>query len=365
MALQVTVALLVVTCPCAIGIAIPLSYEIVQARLRRAGFFVRRRELLDKLPRVRKVLFDKTGTLTLGRLELIDEAPLRALDPDAKDAAWDMAARSNHPVSRCIAGVLGNLGARFSPDADVEEIPGQGLQLERAGRVYRLGKASFAAPGVEGLSGTVFSIDGSAAAVLHTAESVRSDAKREIAALREEGMEVWLISGDAQRRVTNMAASLGIDAEHALGGQRPEDKAAAVAALDEEDTLFLGDGVNDSLAFERALCAGTPAVDRPVLPGKADFFLLGEGLAGLREAVSASRELQRVVRRNVCVALAYNVLAVIASLAGWMTPLRAAIFMPTSSITLLLVTITSLQAVKKAARSRGSKTVNRELEAAA
>lgn len=268
-------------------------------------------------------------------------------------------------MSRCLATELGRIGARFHPDAEVEEIPGQGLLLERDGHVYRLGRPSWAAPGFEGASGTVLSIDGSAAATFRTAESVRSDARREIASLRGQGMEVWLISGDAQTRVTEMADSLGIDAEHALGGQRPEDKAATVTALDREDTLFLGDGVNDSLAFERALCAGTPAVDRPVLPGKADFFLLGEGVSGLREAISVSRHLQSVVRRNVAVALAYNVLAVIASLAGWMTPLRAALFMPTSSITLILVTITSLQAVKVAKRKKGAMAVNRELEAAA
>src|SRR5690606_38205588 len=125
-ALQVTVALLVVTCPCAIGIAIPLAYELVQARLRREGFFVRRSSLLDKLPRVRKVLFDKTGTLTLGRLRLVDPAAVRDLPEALRDAAFDMAARSNHPVSRCVAAALAEAGARFDPEARVVEVAGQG-----------------------------------------------------------------------------------------------------------------------------------------------------------------------------------------------------------------------------------------------
>ena len=351
-ALQITVALLVVTCPCAIGIAIPLAYELVQARLRRGGFFVRKQELLDKLPRVRKVLFDKTGTLTLGRLHLEKADELRALSPELRDAAYDMAARSNHPVSRCIAAELAKAGARFDADAAAEELPGKGLQLERGGRTYRLGKASWAAPEHDQPAATVLAVadasgNHATAAVFRTAESVRADARREIAALREGGIDVWLVSGDAPAKVASMAAQLGVDAENALGGQRPEDKAAVVAHVDAQDTLFVGDGVNDSLAFERAFCAGTPAVDRPVLPGKADFFLLGEGIAGIREALALAAKLHVVVRRNLVVALAYNVLSVATCLAGWMTPLRAAVFMPISSLTVILVTIASLQAAKR------------------
>lgn len=351
-ALQVAVALLVVTCPCAVGIAIPLAYELAQAQLRRAGFFVRKRELLDKLPRVRKLLFDKTGTLTLGRLQLADPAAVRSLPDALRDAAFDMASRSNHPVSRCIAGELAKCGARFSADAAVEETPGAGLSLLRDGTLYRLGRASWAAPDHTDATATVLSADGIAAATFRTVESVRADARREIAALRGDGMQVWLVSGDAGAKVASMAAALGIDAQNSLASQRPEDKAAAVARIDEQDTLFLGDGVNDSLAFERALCAGTPAVDRPVLPGKADFFLLGEGISGIREAIALSRKLQRVVRRNVIVALAYNLLSVAACLAGVMTPLRAAVFMPVSSLTVILVTIASLQAAKRREEKR-------------
>jgi P-type Cu2+ transporter len=139
-----------------------------------------------------------------------------------------------------------------------------------------------------------------------------------------------------------MARALGVPVEHALGGQRPEEKAQAVRRIDRQDTLYLGDGVNDSLAFEAALCAGTPAIDRPVMPGKADFFLLGEGLAPLRDALALSRKLRAVVRRTLVLALAYNVLAIATCLLGLMTPLRAAVAMPLSSLSLLLLTAYSL-----------------------
>jgi P-type Cu2+ transporter len=341
-ALEVAVALLVVTCPCAIGIAVPLAYELTQTRLRRLGLFVRRQDLLDRLPRVRKVLFDKTGTLTLNRLELVDREVVDALSPELRDVAFDLAARSNHPVSRCLAAALSRVGARFSAGAQVTEHPGLGLEWLRADGTWRLGAPAWAAPGATDVAGTVLSLDGQPRASFALRESVRADACRELAALRATGHEVWLISGDAPARVEAMAEALGVPVAHALGGQRPEEKAATVARLDAADTLYLGDGVNDSLAFERAFCAGTPAIDRPVLPGKSDFFLLGEGLSAIRAALELSLTLRQVVRRLLMRAVAYNVVAVTLCLAGWMTPLRAALLMPASSLFLLLYTLHSL-----------------------
>jgi P-type Cu2+ transporter len=343
-ALQVAVALLVVTCPCAIGIAVPLAYELTQSRLRRLGLFVRSQDLLDRLPRVRKVLFDKTGTLTLGRLELVDREAVDALAPELRDVAFDLAARSNHPVSRCLAAALSRAGARFTAGARVTEHPGLGLELLREDGMWRLGAPEWAAPGATGPGGTVLARNGQLLATFALRESERVDARREIQALREAGHEVWLISGDAPARVRAMAEALDVPVEHTLGGQRPENKAEAVARIDQADTLYLGDGVNDSLAFERAFCAGTPAIDRPVLPGKSDFFLMGEGLSAIREALELSGRLRRVVRQVIGISLAYNGVTVAVSLAGLMTPLRAAVVMSLSSLSLILFTLVSLSA---------------------
>lgn len=342
-ALQVTVSLLVVTCPCAIGIAVPLAYELAFARLRRVGVFVKAGDLLDRLAAVRKVLFDKTGTVTLSRLELVDAQGLGGLDPGARDAAYDLAARSNHPVSRCLAQELSLRGARFHADLTAREVPGEGVELVRDGEVWRLGRPRFAAAGTDGLFGTVLGRDGTAVATFATRETMRPDARRGLDELRAAGLDVWLVSGDAPAKVAGVAVALGVPPDQALCQQTPEDKAAAVARLDAKDTLYLGDGVNDALAFAQAFCAGTPAVDRPVMPGKADFFLVGEGLGGLRELFSVSRLLRATVRRNVTVALGYNALAVAACLAGWVTPLRAAVAMPVSSLVVLALTVWSLQ----------------------
>ncbi|MCE9667628.1 heavy metal translocating P-type ATPase metal-binding domain-containing protein [Myxococcus stipitatus] len=359
-ALEVAVALLVVTCPCAIGIATPLAYELVQARLRREGFFIRATDLLDRLPRVRRVLFDKTGTLTLGRPELVDRDALEGLPAEAREAAFDMASRSNHPASRCVAEALARLGTRFSPEARVVEHPGQGLELVREGVRWRLGRAEWGpadlGPAREdgresSPTGPVLTRDGVVVATFPLREALRPDARRELLALQAEGQDVWLISGDAPARVHALARALGVPSAQALGGLRPEDKAQAVARIDQGDSLYLGDGVNDSLAFERALCAGTPAIDRPVMPGKSDFFLVGEGLASLRKALVLSLRLRLVVRRLLGLSIAYNVVAVVVCLVGWMTPLRAAVAMPATSLATVLFTAWSLSAPRRQASS--------------
>lgn len=342
-ALEVTVALLVVTCPCALGIAVPLGIELALAGLRRGGVFVRTGDLLDRALTVRKVLFDKTGTLTLGRLELVRPELLDTLAPEVRDRLHDMAARSNHPASRCLAEATGRLGARYSPEAEVTELPGQGLELTVDGETWRLGRASFAALWETVKSeGTVLSRDGRPVAVFALREAMRQDAAREIAALHEKGLQTWLVSGDAADRVTSAADMLGIPGANVLAAQSPEDKSAAVARLDIKDTLFVGDGVNDSLAFAAAHTTASPAVDRPVMPGKADFFLLGEGIGGVRRLLDMAHRLRGVTRRTLFLALGYNVLAVTATLLGFMTPLRAAVAMPASSLIIIAITLASL-----------------------
>ncbi len=350
-ALNVAAALLVVTCPCAIGIAIPLAYELVQSRLRRRGLYVRAPDLLDRLAQVRKVLFDKTGTLTLGRLELVRPEVLHALSPEARDVAFNLAARSNHPVSGCLARALAGLGAKYDALAQVDEREGQGLELRAGDVVWRLGRPSWAVAEAEAegpVVGAALTRNGQLVASFATTEALRPDARKEVAALGEAGAEIWLLSGDAQPKVSALAEALGVPANQALGGLLPEQKSAVVGRLDREDTLYLGDGVNDALAFERALAAGTPTIDRPVMPGRSDFFLIGEGLSPIRDALAQAVHLRRVVKRLLTISLSYNVLAVSACLLGKMSPLAAAITMPASTVTLLLLTVWSLRSRRHA-----------------
>lgn len=345
-AVNVAASLLVITCPCAIGLAIPLAYELTQSHLRRAGFFVRAGDLLDRLVGVKKVLFDKTGTLTLGRLELVEPGALGQLTAPERDVLWNLAVRSSHPVSGAIARAL--RGARYERAADVEETWGQGVAWQRDDGLWRLGRSRWARPGSEG-DETVFSRDGEVVAHLPTREALRGDARAELGWLASRGYEVWLISGDAQARVEAMADTLGVPRARALWGQRPDDKAQAVARLDAGDTLFLGDGVNDALAFQAATVAGTPAIDRPVMPARSDFFLVGEGLAPIKSALARAAHLRALVQRILVASLTYNVVAISLALLGKMTPLLAAITMPASTLTLLGLTLVGLERFGRAA----------------
>ncbi|MBX7114693.1 MAG: heavy metal translocating P-type ATPase metal-binding domain-containing protein [Myxococcaceae bacterium] len=351
-AINVAVGLLVVTCPCAIGIAVPLAYQLTHARLRKAGFYARRDDLLDRLPRIRRLIFDKTGTLTLGSLELVDAAALPSLSSEVRDVAYNLAARSSHPQSVCLARALEKAGAVFDASLSCEEHAGKGLEATVRGRRYRLGKWAWAVSETPPADarGPVLTCDGRLLAAFAMREVMRAEAPAVLGRLQAQGFDIHLLSGDRSEAVSEVAARLSVAPTHAQGALSPEAKAAQVRALDRADTLYLGDGVNDALAFQAAFCAGTPAVDRPVMPGKADFFLLGAGLWGLEAAIEQSSALRRAVRRLVAASVSYNTLVIMLGLAGLLSPLRAAVAMPLSSITLVLMTLSSIDRQPQALR---------------
>ncbi len=341
-ALSVTTAVLIVTCPCAFGIATPLGYELVQAGLRRAGLFIRTSGFLDRIGAVRRVVFDKTGTLTTGNLKLVNPDALAQLTSSEKTALFNMVARSSHPKSAALKRVLTT--QHFDSQYRVTELPGLGLELFDGERVYRLGSADWALAEASDTAAdeVVFSVCGIGRASFHLQEELRTDAVREIAKLEELGLEVWIVSGDTQEKVDAISATVGVDPARALGDHDPAAKERFLADHDRHDTMMIGDGLNDSLAVARAFCSGTPAVDRPFVASRADFYFTTPGLEPLGTAFRASKELQRVTRRNLAIALGYNFIAVALSYAGWMSPLLCAVFMPVSSLSVVMLTVASL-----------------------
>jgi Cu2+-exporting ATPase len=326
-ALVVTAGVLIVTCPCAFGIATPLGYELALAGLRRAGLFVRAAGFLDRARGITKVVFDKTGTLTTGALELDDPSTLDRLTPAERTTLYNLVARSGHPKSQAIARALEKKGALFVHGLDVVEEPGKGLV-----------HGTCAVRASEG--DVAFVVDGAPRATFRLRERLRPDARREVESLERAGYEVWILSGDDQKNVEALADRAAVPRARALGGKSPEAKLAFVREHDRGDTLVVGDGLNDSLAVERATCSGTPAIDRPFLPARSDFYFTTPGLRPIGLALRAARALEEVTRRNLAVALAYNVVAVGLAYAGLLSPLVCAVIMPVSSIT--VVTCTSL-----------------------
>lgn len=341
-AAQVATSLLVVTCPCAFGIATPTAYELVQAGLRRAGLFVRNPGFLDRMTEVRRVVFDKTGTLTAGALSLCDPTVLTSLSADERRVLENMVARSLHPRSVAVRDALtGGRDARFDGAIEVIEESGRGVSAMFNEQRYRFGREDWAVEGGDP-GATAFSVNGELRARVEMVERLRPDAARELNQLRSDGYEVWILSGDAPERVARMAEALNLPAARALGGLSPEGKAAWLDAHDRGDTLMIGDGINDALAAQRAHCALTPAVDRPFMPARTDAWFVTPGLRPVRLALRAAHGLRRTVRRNLAAATVYNAGAVALCLAGEMSPLVAALLMPLSSLSILAATIAAL-----------------------
>ncbi len=338
---SVVTAVLVVSCPCAIGLAYPLTDEMATVALRRRGVFVRTGDLWARLAGVRQLAFDKTGTLTLETLVLRNPEALLQLDRDAHDALLTLVRDNPHPISQCLLENLLGRGLGSVLESDVQEVIGQGVALDAAGHHWRLGRpawAGMAAASDLAARGTWFTRDSEVLADFQFADAARPDARAELAELGRLGYPTYILSGDHRPKVAALAAELGLPPSHAHGDLTPREKAAWLERHGANRTLMLGDGANDSLAFDQALCRGTPVIHRGHLAQKADFYYLGRSISGLRALFIVSLVRRRSQRIILGFSIAYNVLAVGLAVAGRMNPLVAAILMPANSlITLALV----------------------------
>ncbi|RYD31873.1 MAG: HAD family hydrolase [Verrucomicrobiaceae bacterium] len=370
-ATQVFISVLVVSCPCALGVAVPLAHELAVARLRAAGIFVRTPDLWRRLLRVSRIVFDKTGTLTLDTPRLLHPEVLTSLPKDAVRALATLVSESRHPVSAAMREALA-LQDLFHPAATVggpenrpEEICGHGLRFpDSAGVLWELRRPSdrdsgshpeMPTPGnsQEASADTVLTRDGRLVAGFQFAETGRTDAAEVIAGFRKQGKSVFLLSGDRESKVRAMAESLGIPAHQALARRTPEAKGAWMR-LHGRDALFIGDGANDTLAAKSACCSGTLAVDRTLLAESSDFYFLSRSLSPLRLLFSMARRRQAAVRRAFIFAVIYNLGALALALTGRMNPLLAAILMPLSSLATILIITATLNRRRKADRRGGS-----------
>lgn len=323
----VVVAVLVVSCPCAVALAFPLADEMATVAVRRRGVFVREGDLWAKLSRVRKLVFDKTGTLTLETPVLQNPEALAALDVGARGTLLALVRDNPHPVSQCLLENLLASGPVEAAVGEVRETIGCGVELG----AWSLGRVGWR-DDASGEAGTVLARDGEVIARFVFTESARPDARREITALQSSGLPAYILSGDSSEKVTQLAGELGLPPAHALGDLTPQDKARWLEDHGADDALMLGDGANDSLAFDHALCRGTPVIHRGVLERKADFYYLGRGIVGIRALFEMDRIRRRTQVAVLVFSVAYNLLAVGLAVAGRMNPLIAAALMPINSL---------------------------------
>ncbi len=333
-ALLHAIAVLIITCPCALGLAVPAVQVAAVGRLLKRGVLVKSADALERLAAVDTLVFDKTGTLTTGRPELQNRAEIA---PEDLALAAALAAESRHPLARALSRAA---AARPALRVAVTEHPGDGLEAVVEGRRLRLGRRAWC--GIEAAED-----DGSSAMELWLAgegrrpqrflfrDAVRADAAEVIARLRARGLAVELLSGDRTAVVADLARQLGIELWQ--GDCRPADKIARLEALAAagRKTAMIGDGLNDAPALAAAFASLSPAEAADVSQVAADIIFQGDRLAPIEESLDTARRARRLVLQNFGIAFCYNVIAVPIAVAGMVTPLIAAIAMSASSIVVI------------------------------
>ncbi|WP_102226265.1 heavy metal translocating P-type ATPase [Acidimangrovimonas sediminis] len=333
LAVNIAVAVLIITCPCALGLAVPAVVTAASGRLFRRGLLIKDGTALERLAEVDTVVFDKTGTLTMGT------PVLRNLHDHSRadlEIAAALAGASAHPLARALADAAAAEGVGPAPLSDLREVPGRGIEGLWQGRRVRLGRAEWL--GAEPVAATATWLDtGEGAPRAFTfADRLRPGAEAAVAALKAQGKRVLLISGDTEASVADLAARLGI-AEWTAGAL-PKQKAARVAALAGQGArvLMVGDGLNDTAALAAAHVSISPASALDAARVASDIVLLGQDMAPIAEAAQVARRAVRRIKENFGVSLAYNLIAVPVAILGLATPLAAALAMSASSITVSL-----------------------------
>ncbi len=327
-AINISAAVLIITCPCALGLAVPAVVTAASGRLFRKGFLIKHGTALERLAEVDTVVFDKTGTLTLGAPQ---PANLADHPMDVLQVAVALAQGSSHPLAMALTDA--------APPADVtdlHEVPGYGIEGTWRGARVRLGRAAWCGAAEVDVTATYLALPDGSTHVFTFADSLRPGAEVAVAGLRAQGLAVRLISGDAAGPVAAMALRLGIT--DWVAGALPAEKAAAVAQMTAQGrrVLMVGDGLNDTAALAGAHVSISPASALDAARVASDIVMLGQDMQALPDALRIARQASRRMVENFGISAAYNVIAVPLALMGMATPLAAALAMSLSSITVSL-----------------------------
>jgi Cu2+-exporting ATPase len=346
-------ALLIVTCPCALGLATPLSVTAAIGRAARRGIMIKGGEVLERLAQPGTILLDKTGTITEGRQKLVRWTG----DESAKPMVAAIEARSSHPVAVALASALADPSVIAPAAHGVGQVQGQGIAGVVEGARYQIGSPAFVLdtcgashePWVreaihlaarDAHTPVVIARDGVAVAVAALGDAVREDAAGAIERLRADGWRVRVLSGDEPAVVRAVAARLGIDAADAIGGASPEDKIGVVeAALADGPVVMVGDGVNDAAALARATIGVAVSGGAEASLAAADVYMRRQGLLPIVELCRGSKRSVRAIHTTLAVSLAYNSIAATLAMLGLINALAAAVLMPLSGLTVLALAL--------------------------
>ncbi|WP_424361598.1 heavy metal translocating P-type ATPase [Methylocystis parvus] len=340
-ALITAICVLIITCPCALALAVPAVQVVASGALFRAGVLLNSADAIERLADADTVVFDKTGTLTAPEPRVVNASKV---DASLMDLAARLARASSHPLARAVARQRPNAAA-----LEAREEHGLGVSAMVDGVEARLGSARFC--GLEGEAANLGALDadvslvafrhGDMAALFQVRQTLRSDAVETIEALKALGVSIEILSGDRVEAVEGIAKALGV--EQWSGALKPADKVARLDSLRAagRKTLMVGDGLNDAPALASAYVSISPIEATQITQAAADAVFLGERLAPVVTTLELARKARALMRENLGLSVIYNVFAVPLAMAGWLTPLIAAAAMSGSSI---LVTVNALRA---------------------
>ena len=333
-AITVAIAVLIITCPCALGLAVPMVQIVAARRLFEQGIMVKDGGALERLAEVDTIIFDKTGTLTIGKPRLAESDTFNS---DTLALAASIATHSRHPYSLALAAA-GRPDARetITPDR-VSEHPGYGMEAVVGASVYRLGRPEWALAGAASYQSgvespnVILSKDGQYLAAFSFEDWLRSGVREAVSALRNQGLTVEILSGDRDEPVRDLAFVLGIPYHSRVS---PGDKTARIASLNASGrrVLMIGDGLNDAPALVAAHASMAPATAADVGRNAADLVFLRDSLLAVPQAITVARSAGKLIKQNLTLAVGYNLIAVPIAVAGCVTPLVAAVAMSLSSL---------------------------------
>ncbi len=339
LSLITAIAVLIITCPCALGLAVPVVQVIAASRLFKNGILVKAPDGLERLAEIDVVAFDKTGTLTLGQPEITTGITGGgSLDPAMLELAASLAKASNHPLCRALILACHDRDIpTIATSSPLHEEPGMGLKATINGTEVRLGNRDWCQVGTGVQQNNRFSElwlkSGDQEPVLFTFQDrLRKDAVQVVNWFQKKGFEVLLLSGDRVDVVKDVAKELGITNYH--GGAKPQDKIDRLEELKAQGKkiLMVGDGLNDAPALSAAYVSISPSTAADVSQNAADFIFQSQTLSSVVRAYQISKSSRKLVFSNFGLAAVYNLVAIPFAAAGFLTPLICALAMSGSSM---------------------------------
>jgi copper-transporting P-type ATPase V len=332
------VAVLIIACPCALGLATPTAIMVGTGRGAAIGILIKGGEVLERSRHVDLVVFDKTGTLTQGRMELTDVVPVEGVAADdLLRRAAAVEASSEHPIGVAIVRGARDRGVTVEAGTDFASTPGHGVQATVDGVAVEVRRATTGVEHLEAAGRTAVAVswDGQVRGVLGVADTVRPEAADVVTRLRSLGAEVAMLTGDNRRTAEAIAGQLGID--RVLAEVLPDDKVAEVRRLQVDGLVvaMVGDGINDAPALVQADLGIAIGTGTDVAIESSDITLLSADLHGVPDAVRLARRTLRTIRQNLAWAFAYNVAAIPLAAAGRLNPIIAGAAMAFSSVSVV------------------------------